>query len=254
MTITEKNLLLALILCLGNNYSSKAACLPCFKKPEQACHKMHQLDERELIYRNACDGNLEKLKSLLAGKGNSFRVTAMQGAIENNHLPILHYLDALGADFGEGEKLFRSTAIHQASLHGNSEIIKFIAHHPTTRINCTDLCGYTPLYVAQKKESMQALLEARADVDQICTIFGEKGTVLMHFASSSSLSQKNEERINCLLEHGADCDTIKNDGGQSARDILEERYNWSQPVMTALQKRLSPSSHKQPADNASSKE
>ena len=133
------------------------------------------------IHQAAIDGNLDKVKSLLAANPSlvSSRVatnhpnlirydgyTPLICAAEKGRKDVVEFLLTHKADVS-ATSVNGWTALHAAAYFGNKDVVEVLLSHKAN-VNAKDLDGYTPLHLAsggRHKDIVELLLTNKADVN-----------------------------------------------------------------------------------------
>lgn len=138
------------------------------------------------------------------------QITPLHLAARSNHIPIVKYLLAKGANVNLQDK-DGYTAMHYAALNGNREIVQLLLAIPDINVNLLDYQQRTPLHRAVEQcftdIAHELIVKAKADVN----IQNNHGWTALHYASY------NQRKVICdlLLNHGAKSSLKDRDGKQA---------------------------------------
>ncbi|OZJ04377.1 hypothetical protein BZG36_03194 [Bifiguratus adelaidae] len=171
---------------------------------------------RQSVYRVAAQGNVAKLKELIAPDNvdqpeSSTGLTALHYAASRGSLDVVKFLIDLGADVDlrdrEGE-----TALLKAAYHGHLRLVQYFLTDCHTSITQADRDGWTALHNACSRGHLQVakyLVECGANIDA--------KSKMGHTALINAASKADLDVVEYLLINGAD-PLIRNKFGEAAYD------------------------------------
>ncbi|NIM15438.1 MAG: hypothetical protein GTO45_25970 [Candidatus Aminicenantes bacterium] len=172
------------------------------------------------IHKAAKDGNLEKIKSLLAknpellNAGNKLQQTALAIASYKGHQEIVDFLIEKGADIHKKDK-FDAAPIHMAVVTGQTEIVRKLVEKGAD-ITARTLSGKVPIQLAFEWEHTD-IIELFLDRGiPINTPINDLGRTLLHKAAIMGKAKV----VNVLIAKGADIN-IKDKQGKTSLDLAE---------------------------------
>lgn len=152
---------------------------------------------------------------------NSMNKTPLYLAAEYGHEAVAKLLLANGADPSIASKKNGTndqTPLHQAALHGFTEIIKELLLNKKANVNAKDAMGNTPLHLAAlegKQDVIKLLLDNGAEVNEQ----NDLGNTSLHFAMQNGYSE-----ISTLLTD-AGAEILKNLQGETPEILVRKRAN-----------------------------
>jgi L-ascorbate metabolism protein UlaG (beta-lactamase superfamily) len=170
------------------------------------------------IHKAAKDGDLEKIKSLLAkdpgllNAGNKFQQTALAIASYSGHQEIVDFLIEKGADIHKKDK-FGAMPIHMAAVKGQTEIVKKLVAKGAD-ITAKTVNGKVPMQLAFEGEHLDIIALFLDRGIPINAPINDLGRTLLHKAAIMGKAKV----VNLLIAKGADIN-VKDKQGKTPLDL-----------------------------------